>query len=169
MTNVSASKISPQPAAAEISTAAPVTEVPESAIPAPAAPTKRGPVRRAKPATKRAAKAVEPTLAKAKEKPLAKLAAKELAKSPKAPKAAKAGKVAKPKKAKLVRDSFTMPEAEYELIAAVKKRCIVKGLAIKKSEVLRAAIISFAALSDEAIAAALQALEFIKTGRPAKG
>ena len=81
---------------------------------------------------------------------------------------AKADKTSKSKKPKLVRDSFTMPESEYELIAAVKKRCVAKGLAAKKSEVLRAAIIGFAAKSDTALTAALRALEVIKTGRPTK-
>jgi hypothetical protein len=75
---------------------------------------------------------------------------------------------AKPKKAKLVRDSFTMPDAEYALIAAVKRRCIAQGVAAKKSEVLRAAVIGFAALADSAIVAAVQSLDSIKTGRPPK-
>jgi hypothetical protein len=74
----------------------------------------------------------------------------------------------KAKKAKLVRDSFTMPEAEYALIAAVKKRCIARGVAVKKSEVLRAAVIGFAGLGDAAVVAAVQSLEIIKTGRPPK-
>jgi hypothetical protein len=78
-------------------------------------------------------------------------------------------KTAKPKKAKLVRDSFTMPESEYNLIAEVKKRCLACGKLVKKSEVLRAAIIAFAAQPDARIDAALQALEIIKTGRPPKG
>jgi hypothetical protein len=72
----------------------------------------------------------------------------------------------KPKKAKLVRDSFTMPQAEYDLIALVKRRCIAKGLAVKKSEVLRAATIGFAAKGDADIMAAIQSLDVIKTGRP---
>ena len=75
----------------------------------------------------------------------------------------------KPKKSKLIRDSFTMPDTEYDLIAAVKKRCVAKGVAVKKSEVLRAAIISFAALSDATAMTALQALDVIKTGRKPKG
>ncbi|WP_144408313.1 hypothetical protein [Sulfuricella sp. T08] len=83
--------------------------------------------------------------------------------------AGKTDKKVKPKKAKQVRDSFTMPKAEYDLIAAVKKRCVAKGLAVKKSEVLRAAVIGFAAQSDAAVSAALQSLEVIKTGRPPKG
>ena len=57
---------------------------------------------------------------------------------------------------------------EYGLIAAIKKRCVAKGVAVKKSEVLRAAIASFAALSDTAAMAAVQALEVIKTGRKPK-
>ena len=76
--------------------------------------------------------------------------------------------IAKPKKAKVIRDSFTMPESEYELITAIKKRCIAKGLAVKKSEVLRAAVVVFAAQSDNSIKAALGSLAAIKTGRPPK-
>jgi len=75
----------------------------------------------------------------------------------------------KAKKAKLVRDSFTMPESEYAAIATLKKRCLNLGVAAKKSEVLRAAIITLAQLSDLDVAAAIQGLEVIKTGRPAKG
>ncbi|TRZ90532.1 MAG: hypothetical protein D4R84_16100 [Rhodocyclaceae bacterium] len=78
-------------------------------------------------------------------------------------------KKGKPKKAKMVRDSFTMPALEYELIAAVKRRCVANGMAVKKSEVLRAAIVGFAALSDSVVAKAIQDLPVIKTGRPAKG
>lgn len=74
----------------------------------------------------------------------------------------------KPKKTKLVRDSFTMPDSEYALIATLKKRCLTAGMAVKKSEVLRAAIANLAKLSDVALIAAMQRLEIIKTGRPAK-
>ena len=72
----------------------------------------------------------------------------------------------KVEKEKLIRDGFTIPESEYDLIAAIKKRCLAKGMAVKKSEVLRAAIISFAALSDAAVTKALKAVEVLKTGRP---
>lgn len=78
------------------------------------------------------------------------------------------GAAGKAKKAKLVRDSFTMPAAEYELLAAMKKRCNAKGLPAKKSQILRAAIIALAAQSDAAIKTAVAALPIIKTGRPAK-
>jgi hypothetical protein len=79
---------------------------------------------------------------------------------------AKSGDRSKVKKDKLIRDGFTIPESEYDLIAAIKKRCLAKGMAVKKSEVLRAAIISFAALSDAAVTKALKGVEVLKTGRP---
>lgn len=81
----------------------------------------------------------------------------------------KAGKLAKAKKSKLVRDSFTMPDGEYALIAALKKRCLGAGGAVKKSEILRAAVANLAKLSDASVLAAVRRLEVIKTGRPAKG
>ncbi|MBU1395595.1 MAG: hypothetical protein KKE84_05565 [Gammaproteobacteria bacterium] len=81
----------------------------------------------------------------------------------------KAGKPAKAKKAKLVRDSFTMPDGEYALIAALKKRCLDAGVSAKKSEILRAAVANLAKLSDASVLAAVRRLEVIKTGRPAKG
>jgi hypothetical protein len=131
----------------------------------------------AKPAAKTAAKPVAKVAAKPAAKVAAKVAVKPVVKS--APQVAAepavkpaekpVGKNLKTKKAKMVRDSFTMPEAEYALIAAVKKRCIAQGVAMKKSEVLRAAIIAFAAQSDAAVTAALRSLDAIKTGRPPKG
>ena len=81
---------------------------------------------------------------------------------------AKAAMPAKLRKSRLVRDSFTMPEAEHALIAALKKRCLKIGVAARKSELLRAAIAGLAALDDQAVVAALQRLDVVKTGRPAK-
>lgn len=82
--------------------------------------------------------------------------------------APKSTNAAKPKKAKLVRDSFTMPDAEYALLAEVKQRCLAGGIAAKKSEVLRAALLSLAAKSDAIVFKAIKALTPIKTGRPPK-
>ena len=108
-------------------------------------------------------------------KPRATRAAKQVTESAAAPEQAQAAEPAKPskpakiKRAKLVRDSFTMPEAEHALITGLKKRCLNLGVAAKKSEVLRAALAVLARLSDAEAAAAIQALVPIKTGRPAKG
>ncbi len=121
----------------------------------------------AKPAVKPATKIIAKAPTKAAEKPSSKPATDQAA--AKKGESTKVDKNAKPKKAKLVRDSFTMPESEHDLIAAVKKRCVAKGLAVKKSEVLRAALIGFAAKSDSAVMVALKALKVIKTGRPPQG
>lgn len=69
-------------------------------------------------------------------------------------------------KAKLVRDSFTMPKLEYAQITGVKQRAAKLGRPTKKSEVLRAAVALLNTLPDTALLAALQALPSIKTGRP---
>ena len=134
-----------------------------------------------KPTAKRTVKSTAKPVAKAKTKLVAKPVARKSVKAKKATAVKAKGKAkpkkvalpkldkkAKPKKSKLIRDSFTMPDAEYELFAAVKKRCVAKGVAVKKSEVLRAALISFAAKSDAAVMVALKSLEFIKTGRKPK-
>jgi len=81
--------------------------------------------------------------------------------------AAAASKADKPKKAKLVRDSFTIPKSEYAVLEALKARALKAGTSAKKSELLRAAIMALAALSDSAFAKALSAVPAIKTGRPA--
>jgi hypothetical protein len=84
----------------------------------------------------------------------------------KAKKAAKA-KPVKAKKAKLVRDSYAMPENEYARIGGLKKRLAALGKDVKKSELLRAGIAYLAELQDNALEAAVAKIERIKTGRPA--
>jgi hypothetical protein len=74
---------------------------------------------------------------------------------------------AKPKKAKLVRDSFTIPKAEYTVLQDLKQRAAKAGAAAKKSELLRAGIKVLAGMNDTALVAALGAVPAIKTGRPA--
>ncbi|WP_367846285.1 hypothetical protein [Rhodoferax sp. WC2427] len=76
-------------------------------------------------------------------------------------------KPAKVKKPKLVRDSFTIPKAEYTVLEDLKLRAMALAQPAKKSELLRAGIKALAAMSDAALKAALQAVPTIKTGRPA--
>ena len=78
----------------------------------------------------------------------------------------KVEKVEKPKKPKLVRDSYTIPKAEYQAMEALKQRATALGQPPKKSEMLRAGIMALAGLSDAALLAALAAVPAIKTGRP---
>jgi hypothetical protein len=81
------------------------------------------------------------------------------------PEAATPTKASKPK---LVRDSFTFPKAEYELLAALKKRVMTSGHEVKKSELLRAGIALLSALDDAALVTAVGRVEKLKTGRPAR-
>ena len=116
------------------------------------------------PAPARKAAAPKPP-AKAPAKALAKTPAKAAAKPAPAPKPVKAEK---PKKPKLVRDSFTIPKAEYTVLDDMKQRAAKLGAPAKKSEVLRAGIKALAQMSDAAFQSALAAVPAIKTGRPGK-
>ena len=83
--------------------------------------------------------------------------------------AAKAKPTKPPKlKAKLVRDSFTMPQSDFDLIAALKARAINFKRPTKKSELLRAGLHALASLNSAALQAALNALTPLKPGRPRK-
>lgn len=69
---------------------------------------------------------------------------------------------------KLVRDSFTMPRDDYDLIAKLKARAIEFKRPTKKSELLRAGLQQLAALNEKQLRAALTALQPVQTGRPKK-
>ena len=77
-------------------------------------------------------------------------------------------KPAPPERAKLVRDGFTMPEGDYALIAELKHRLHDVKREAKKSELLRAGLQALALLDVKSLAAALDRLEPVKTGRPRK-
>ena len=66
----------------------------------------------------------------------------------------------------VIRDSFTMPLADYALIGVLKRRCIGLGVAIKKSELLRAGLVALEELPDASLSRVVAAIETIKTGRP---
>ena len=70
------------------------------------------------------------------------------------------------KKPKLVRDSFTIPKAEFAAIETLKTRAIAMGTSVKKSELLRAGLMALQGLNDAAFKAALSAVPTLKTGRP---
>jgi hypothetical protein len=71
-------------------------------------------------------------------------------------------------KAKLVRDSFTMPAADFELIGRLKERALGFRRPTKKSELLRAGLQVLQALDDGKLRTALEALVPLKPGRPKK-
>ncbi len=73
---------------------------------------------------------------------------------------------AKAHKPKLVRDSFTMPKDEYQVIDALKARALGLEKHVRKSELLRAGIQALAAMNDRALLKAIAAVPTLKTGRP---
>ena len=126
------------------------------------------------PTTRKAAVEVKPPRAPAAGRPVAAkpVAAKPAAPAPRAipkaaPKLAKPQKAPKVKKIKPVRDSFTMPKAEYAALDTLKLRAARLASAVKKSELLRAGVKALTAMSDAEFLAAVKAVPTIKTGRPA--
>ena len=126
----------------------------------------------AKPAPMAAGNTAKPAAAR-KTPPPERQAVKSPAAAPLAPKTKttkveKPPKADKPKKIKMVRDSFTMPENDYAQLAELKKKCLQAGVHIKKSELLRAGLLSLSKLPDAALIKAVEQVEKLKTGRPAK-
>ena len=72
------------------------------------------------------------------------------------------------KHTKLVRDSFTIPEDELQLLADTKKKCLKAGIDIKKSELIRIGISIVHGLGLSRIKKEKRTLQPIKTGRPKK-
>jgi hypothetical protein len=122
------------------------TAVKSGVVPSANAATKAAPATRRPPATRRAAQAE------------------------KTARPSKSTKVDKPAKVrrKPVRDSFTMPEADFALIATLKARALSAQREVKKSELLRAGLHALAALATPALVAAIDQLEPVKIGRPRK-
>jgi hypothetical protein len=79
-------------------------------------------------------------------KPIKKAAKPVKNDQPKKPKPLKkAGK--KPPKLKIIRDNFSMPESEYNLIAALKKQCLAAKVTVKKNELLTAGLKALSGMS----------------------
>ncbi|HEY8099932.1 MAG TPA: hypothetical protein VIF82_04210 [Burkholderiaceae bacterium] len=72
------------------------------------------------------------------------------------------------KKPKLIRDSFTMPEAEYAALGEVKKLCLKAGIEVKKSELLRIGVAHIRQLSLLDLKKSIASLVPLKAGRPKK-
>jgi len=142
-----------------------------------------------KPAKTAVKKAAVPTASAAKSvaKPVAKPALKASVKAAAAPSAktsaksvtvtktskvinepSKQDKLIKAKKPKLVRDSFTIPKAEYLVLDELKQRATKLMSPVKKTELIRAGIKALAAMSDTTYLAAIKVVPVIKTGRPVK-
>ncbi len=74
----------------------------------------------------------------------------------------------KQKKPKLVRDSFTMPEAEYAVLGIVKKNCLKAGIEVKKSQLLRIGLALLNQVDQAGLKKMIAELPALKAGRPKK-
>ncbi len=138
-----------------------------------------------KPEAKAVTKAPKPAAAPSKKVAAKKSSTKAAAPVPAAKKAAPRTAAAKPTvvattpikissspakvKQKLVRDSFTMPRADFSLINSLKERALTFRRPTKKSELLRAGLHALSALPDAKLKLVLEGLVPLKTGRPKKG
>ena len=65
-----------------------------------------------------------------------------------------------------VRDSFTIPKAEYEVLEGLKDRAANLKRPTKKSELLRAGVVALQGMTDKAFLSVLNGVPSLKTGRP---
>lgn len=70
------------------------------------------------------------------------------------------------KKERVIRDSFTLPSRDYDLIAAVRQRCLGSAVNVTKSEVIRAGLQALVEMPKEDLLRLVGNLEKVKTGRP---
>lgn len=136
------------------SKAAPKPAAKSTQVAPPASKAKAPSVKKAVPSVQKKARAVPA-------KPATKASAKPAT-------ASAAVKTPKAKKPKMVRDSFTIPKPEYDVLDVLKLRAAKLGNPVKKTELIRAGVKAIAALSDAAFKQALLAVPSLKTGRPAK-
>ena len=68
---------------------------------------------------------------------------------------------------KVIRDSFTMIEKDYDLIPALKDRCLKLGISVNKSQILRAGLNALDNMTDAKLVEVINNLAEVKTGRPA--
>lgn len=71
-------------------------------------------------------------------------------------------------KEKVVRDGFSMPRADYDKFRTLKAACLAGGVAVKKSELLRAGLQALEAMPVADLLARIRALPPIKAGRKKK-
>jgi hypothetical protein len=124
----------------------------------PAKPARRSSA--AKTTTRQAAKRPAPASASAK-------TVSKIANVAKAVRSIKPPKADRPK-LRLVRDSFTMPQTDHDLIGILKTRAITLQRPVKKSELLRGGLHALAALDDTGFRRCIEGLVPLKPGRPKK-
>ncbi len=66
----------------------------------------------------------------------------------------------------VIRDTFSMPKKDSELISEVRLRCMRAGIDTTRSEIVRASIRQFAKLAPEDLCKLVEELEKLKPGPP---
>jgi len=103
------------------------------------------------------------------QRPAASKAVKKTAPLKKPAVAAKPKKpAAAPAELKVVRDGFTMPQADYDKIKSLKALCLKNGVEVKKSQLLRAGLIALEALPLAELLQRIAKLAPVKAGRKKK-
>ena len=69
---------------------------------------------------------------------------------------------------KLIRDTFSMPDSDYQLIAEILDRSPAMAARSTKSEIIRAGLKVLHHMDDEHLREVLNQVQRLKTGRPAK-
>ncbi len=77
-----------------------------------------------------------------------------------------ADKKIKVNKPKVIRDSFSFPEQDYQKISELKKVCLAAGIHVKKGEILRAGLHLLTELKLSELKKAIAQVEKVQTGRP---
>ena len=71
-------------------------------------------------------------------------------------------------KESVIRDSFTMPAADYALLADLQERCLKVGKSVNKSEIVRAGLQALARLAVSELVSAFEGVEKVRPGRPTR-
>jgi hypothetical protein len=68
-------------------------------------------------------------------------------------------------KESVIRDSFTMPTADYALLELIKARCLQVGKGVNKSEIVRAGLQALSKLSTDELVSAFDGVVKVPVGR----
>lgn len=68
------------------------------------------------------------------------------------------------KETRTVRDTFSFPREDHDLIGVLQRRCYAAGFAASKSELVRAGLQALEAMTPSAFSARIAALEKLKPG-----
>ena len=63
-----------------------------------------------------------------------------------------------------VRDTFSFPQSDHELLAKLQDRCLTDGFTASKSELVRAGLHALAQMTPQAFRQVIDALEKLKPG-----